>query len=152
MEPNHQESEMADQKKILAKPLIVADVVDCNGNCYPRETLEKMVEEYNKLPRDRQVWATRDFGQQTVDIQGYVSALNMNEAGIDADVEVLATAAGVSVMKVIDQDGDDAVEFVPAGFIEESVMVERDGREVRMITKAKLTGISIGGSRMKGKT
>ncbi|MHC4864630.1 MAG: hypothetical protein ACYTEX_11125 [Planctomycetota bacterium] len=65
---------MADQKKILAKPLIVADVVDCNGNCYPRETLEKMVEEYNKLPRDRQVWATRDFGQQTVDIQGYVSA------------------------------------------------------------------------------
>jgi hypothetical protein len=135
------------EPRVITKELIKADVVDSNGDLFPRATLADMVKEtMAKLLANKDLWATEGFRGDTASIQGRVVgvSMNMEQNAIEAEVEMYPTPMGTAVLDVMDKAGEDAFEMALAGRVDQKdiTVEERDGHEIRVIHKAELTGVA----------
>jgi hypothetical protein len=102
------EEERRNKNLILAGVLQRADAVNGNGRVYPRHVLQREVENYKKLVRERRAMGERDHPESaTVNLENVshiVTDIWWQGGDVMGKVEILPTSAGNDLKALIESD------------------------------------------------
>ena len=127
------------ESKIVTAPLLTANKVDQYGDSFTPEVLaliEKDVTE--RLEKGENIWAHVGLDQRLETIQGRLTRVSMKGTDVlEATVELQETPAGLDAQTIQDP------QIAFGGLCDKVNEVERNGKKIREIVKAKLTMVSV---------
>lgn len=109
--------------------LLIADVIDGDGEIFPKEVVQKMVENYRKTHLGSG-WISEGYGQQINDIRGYPTAMELK--GDEVHVTAKLDDRGKQLREL-------GYEFAIQGVINKSHQTE----EARVLDDVRITGVSL---------
>jgi hypothetical protein len=134
---------MADKKK-FAGTVMTADVPNANGTIYPREVLEKAIEDAQDLVRTGSLYGSlNSTGRLELrKISHRVTKLGMQGDDVVAEVAVLATEEGLKLHRLVEMGEAMSLGGLP-NKISMSPMGSMETDDDGAISEIHLTGVNI---------
>lgn len=119
-------------------PLIEAEVIDRNGDLFPRDVLKKAVDVYNEQIKSSGGYITTNFGSGIKNVFGRAYHLSMEGTQVNVKGELFRDGDGLS--KLIETKH---LEFALGGVVHKSHIEDKDGKEVRVIDDMEIKDVSL---------